>query len=412
MSVVNVENIDLAAWYVNEPHSRCCCKPSYPDSRCAHCKPTFMICCLQATVGTNVRKHILARWNGPDLNPWSPGDPCDELGSHNLCGALRALFEPGTDSCMSDLSVAWTVSNDCETVLMSCNGIVRELPRDWYTSPQTFSNPDGRPDVTLENCAVPTVVLPVVTETNISIVGELWSLGANPGDPDIKTDQRTRGFGNDICGSGETCPGEGLDWNWYCNLLRWRLLDDLETIEFTIERASGGLCGGSSTLVTGEVPWGTGVNGTGTGDWFDNTPIIIPVSGGYWKLHRVSTCGQPPPPCDVENACWPDLCPCLVDGETGEIYRTIYADVSGDHTETELSLEPDDAAGRYQWTRGSDAITILCMNGGVDAYMVTVILGADSYFCTIPANGLQCDGLELVDEIIDCGDISIRLYTL
>lgn len=148
----------------------------------------------------------------------------------------------------------------------------------------------------------------------------------------------------------------------------------------------------------------------------------MPFEREWWKalpelfneaedLINVYDCADAP--CDNENSCWPDLCPCLVDGADGTLYRTIYADVFGDHTETELSLLPDSGAGRYQWTRGgSDAITILCMNGGLDSYMVSVSLGPDSYFCTIPASGLQCNGRDLVDEIIVCGDITIRLYTL
>jgi hypothetical protein len=285
----------------------------------------------------------------------------------------------------------------------------------WYTGSVTFDHPDGiSGDVVIENCPVPTVVLPVVERDDINIVGTWFQL--DPGNPDIKTDYRVRGTGNDICGATRVCSGEGIDSNWYCHTLRWRMLDDLETMEFVVQNQSLNPFCESHFVVNAsvEVSWGTGPNGTGVADWFDddNMPIIVPGAGGYWKLERVADCGQPPGPCDVENACWPDLCPCLVDGSNGEIYRTIYADVSGDHTETELPLEPNDAAGLYQWTRGADAITILCQNGGLDDYMVTVILGADSYFCSIPAGGLQCDGIDLVDETVICGDITLRLYTL
>lgn len=165
-------------------------------------------------------------------------------------------------------------------------------------------------------------------------------------------------------------------------------------------------------LMVEEIEYFPGMPGWGVNA---SAYIEFAYTANWWMTGRAVgdyTVGVCVENCDNEDACWPDLCPCLVDGSTdpATLYRTIYADVSGDHTETELALSP--AGDRYQWTRGGDAITILCMNGGVDSYMVTVILGVDSYFCAIPANGLACDGGQLVDETISCGGITIRLYTL
>jgi hypothetical protein len=153
-------------------------------------------------------------------------------------------------------------------------------------------------------------------------------------------------------------------------------------------------------------------------DWYLDNEIDIPFysPNDTNRLSRFSvklrlTC-EAQDPCQVTNDCWPDLCPCLVDGTTGEINRTIYADLSGAVVSNGLALIPNNALGHFQFDQGGEYITILCQNNGADPYYVTAYVDGYTFFGTIPANGLECDGQNLVDETVTDGTVTIRFYTL
>lgn len=153
-------------------------------------------------------------------------------------------------------------------------------------------------------------------------------------------------------------------------------------------------------------------------DWYLDNEIDIPylTSGVNDNRPRFSvklkmTC-EAQDPCEIGTACWPDLCPCLIDGSTGGLYRTIYADVSGPVTENGLSLAPNSNGDGFEYTQGSDNVVIQCVNGGLSSYYVAARFMGITRFFSIPAGGLQCNGNQLVDETVTDGTMTIRFYTL
>ncbi len=160
---------------------------------------------------------------------------------------------------------------------------------------------------------------------------------------------------------------------------------------------------------------------TANPDWYLSNEVDIPylTTGVNNDRPRFSvklkmTC-EAKDPCEIENACWQGLCPCLIDGSTGQPYRTIYADVSGPVTENELPLAPNSNGDGFEYTQaspGNDYVVIQCVNGGLSSYYVAARFMGITRFFSIPAGGLQCNGNQLVDETVTDGTMQITFYTL
>jgi hypothetical protein len=151
------------------------------------------------------------------------------------------------------------------------------------------------------------------------------------------------------------------------------------------------------------------------GDWINNLDTID-FEHPNLRLVKIDACGDEPPPppnCEVENACFPDGCPCITLGEDGTLYRTLYADISGPVTATGLTLVTYLDEG-WDYNSGGDSIAIRCTNGGLDPYYVAVSIGGNTMFGSIPAGGFDCtpDGLDIVDITVTDGTMTMVLYTL
>jgi len=203
------------------------------------------------------------------------------------------------------------------------------------------------------------------------------------------------------------------------------------------------LCGGPcnplvSTASTASVRWGYDIKTDsillGVSTVTHSGSVSVDYDDGNWAAVRhtvplISTAFDPtsavvfpeescdipppPPPCEVENACFPDGCPCITLGEDGTLYRTLYADISGPVTATGLTLTTYLNEG-WDYSSGSDSISIRCTNGGVDPYYVFVNVGGTVMFGSIPAGGFDCtpDGLDIVDITVTDGTTTMVLYTL
>jgi hypothetical protein len=217
----------------------------------------------------------------------------------------------------------------------------------------------------------------------------------------------TRSFGNLLC--GDSC---NPDYNGVNDLLlswTYNIYDDKITLR-VIYVPPAGIWRGELEVAYDD------------GNWVDDTHTITLTSFGNADVTAtvtpVDSCIVPPPPsvCEWENLCWPDLCPCLVDGSADPpvLYRTIYADVSGAVTATGLELAPNNGTSSFNYNSGSDYIVIQCTNGGMDPYYVAAQFSGVTHFFSIPANGLACteDGSQMVDETVTDGTITIRFYTL
>lgn len=156
------------------------------------------------------------------------------------------------------------------------------------------------------------------------------------------------------------------------------------------------------------------------GDWADDTHLITLTAPGLSDititLSPVDSCDIPSP-CEVSNACFPDGCPCIIDGSDGSLYRRLYADVSGPVTHTALELDTylDEGWDYTQAFPGTDSLVIRCTNGGLDHYYVAAVFGGVNYFFSIPAGGIDCDPADtnqIRDIILTDGTITIRIYTL
>lgn len=327
---VNHPNLHQAIWYQYRDHSRCCCKVHYDALPCTKCRPVIQICCLQGTHSSWSSVKLIFVRKDLDLTPWVPGDPCDALGSTNLCGNLYTYWENVFSSCVPDLILEWTVAEDCNSVQIRLReregfavGEWYTVGRDWYLTPlviddpiylyQHSQDPDTyplpAPTITIENCPVPTPVSFAETET---IMLKAWLQRKSDTDDSWgppTSGRFARGLGNCVSGTLYTCEGDtppaygrGIYWCW--NFTTNKIVLSIDT--------------------TGTEASGTAEKEFDFSDctWADTpftVPIISALSGvtNYrWYVERIDDCsdegsGPPDPPDPCDPGCWPPcvLCP-------------------------------------------------------------------------------------------------------
>lgn len=374
----------MAGWN----NKNCCCEPK-----------TFVcgdgvvdICCLTLQLSTWVRP-ITCYTIGND-----PGDTCAYTSNtyyhNNHCGRVINF------GCTVYTEISWGIQADGTVRLFISMGsqvdgdynyvapvihVITGLDADtWYTAPVVFTL--SGVTYTLEVCPDPHTPFPEwpISTVNMKVTG-LPSEG--------------RGVGSVLCGT--VCdPFHAV------TLIMWKynIYNDTVKIDVSFPTHVG------SHIVAYD-----------DGDWINNTyTFTIPALLGGAPDATVTVSGAdsctippPPEPCVVENACFPDGCPCIIDGSDGSLYRTLTADISGPVTATGLTLIPYLAEG-WDYSSGGDSIAIRCTNGGVDPYYVFVSIGGTVMFGSIPAGGFDCtpDGLDIVDITVTDGITTMVLYTL
>lgn len=360
MSDVNHEDINLAATYASWNHTRCCCRTTYKQTKCAKCRPTTQICCLSgvhSACGFPIKFVRSSRTPGvpvitvsdePGDAQWVPGDLCDDLGPTNLCGHVTAYYGEGA-RCGPPMQLFWEVNSDCTAVVMrlshgSMTTPSQTLPRDWFTGPVTFEDPVSRyyhnadPDnyptvhtVTITGCVEPvelygpsqgcgpdTIYIRAYMERSPTGSGTDWG----------PYNYYAKGKGSCCCGQGINCVSDGGASSPYRGYVTWGL--SLYTCKIVLSVSAGG--GTAIVYVDGDCVT-------------DPLPLTVPVLGFEdtlrWKIEVADECEHgtdpgdpdppppdpPPPPPDppeepCTSGCWP---PCVM----CPTRKTLYAVIDG-----------------------------------------------------------------------------------
>ena len=382
----------MAGWN----NKNCCC-----EAKAYTCADgTVDICCLTLEASTWVRPLDLYTVNT------DPDDVCGYATTayhhNNFCGNTIALnlCSTGSYGNLRFSQVWWGVTTDETQVRMHVfipstvdgDGVYVSpvshemyLDTDWYLAPVVFTL--SGVTYTISVCPDPHEPFPewpLTTHYLQATVGE----------------HRSRSSGSLICGS-HCDPDNAMLLSWSYNIY-----SDKITLR-VVRSIPAGIWSGELEVAYDD------------GNWIDDTHTVTLTSAGNADVTVTVTpadsCTIPPPPepCEVENACFPDGCPCITLGEDGTLYRTLNADISGPVTATGLTLTTYLNEG-WDYSSGSDSIAIRCTNGGVDPYYVYVSIGGTVMFGSIPAGGFDCtpDGLDIVDITVTDGITTMVLYTL
>jgi hypothetical protein len=384
----------MAGWN----NKNCCC-----EAKAYTCADgTVDICCVTLEVSTWVRKlPAYARNTDPDdicgyvSSPYPHNNVCGYASNGSPCGlpSFSIFWGIQSDGTIAlNLELYSTVDGSGNYVPPVFHRVTGLDPNTWYLSPVTFTL--SGVTYTIEVCPDPHTPFPEWPLTDV-----FYELRDSTG-------ALMRAAGGLLC--GEECDPSRFLWR-----LRWKysIYTDEITISPFVQARTGPLSVSnySGTIV---VPYDDG-------NWADDDYTTTLTAPGVADLPvsvlRVDSCTIPPPPepCEVENACFPDGCPCIIDGSDGSLYRTLTADISGPVTATGLTLIPYLAEG-WDYSSGGDSIAIRCTNGGVDPYYVYVSVGGTIMFGSIPAGGFDCtpDGLDIVDITVTDGITTMVLYTL
>lgn len=374
-------------------NKNCCCEPKTYTCDTGEVN----ICCMTLQVSTwahDVTFYALGH---------DPDDVCGYVSSpfyhNNICGRLTSRICGFTASVIywgirpdGTVRLVMSIQSQSHTdgsYIYSVNHVVEGLdPETWYLSPITFTL--SGVDYTLSLCPDPHVPFPEwpITPVYLQVTSESLV---------------SRASGNVLC--GRACAYFDLTYLH----LSWRYV--ILTDEIIIDVTSG-------------LRAGTLIVDYDDGNWINNThtvTLVVYIGGTGPDTTATVTlsdsCDIPPPPapCEVSNACFPDGCPCITLGDTGELYRDLMADVSGPVTHTGLVLDPDNVAPGWDYNSGSDSIAIRCIGGGLDPYYVAAVFGGVNYFFAIPAGGIDCDpddDSQILDITLTDGVITIRIYTL
>lgn len=366
-------------------NKNCCCEPK--TYVCADGEVN--ICCMTLEVSTwSQVLSLYARGSDPDdICSYVPDFPyyhnnhCGFM-LRSLCGFPYAEIRWGIQAdgtVRLTMDIGSTVDGDYNYVGPVSHTIAGLDPDTWYLSPLVFTL--SGVTYTIEVCPDPHTPFPEWPLSTVYLKAAATALS-----------NETRSTGSLLCGQACDPFGPGPYLQWYYNVYN---------DEITIGVLDGVV----------RVPYDNG-------DWIDNThTVTVTVGDDTFNIavSAVDSCEipPPPPPCDVSNACFPDGCPCIVDGTDGSLYRTLTADISGPVTATGLTLIPYLAEG-WDYSSGGDSIAIRCTNGGVDPYYVYVSVGGTVMFGSIPAGGFDCtpDGLDIVDITVTDGITTMVLYTL
>jgi len=384
----------MAGWN----NKNCCCEPK--TYTCAD--GTVDICCVTLEVSTWARKlPAYARNTDPDdicgyvSSPYPHNNVCGYASNGSPCGlpSFSIFWGIQSDGTVAlNLELYSTVDGSGNYVPPVFHRVTGLDPNTWYLSPVTFTL--SGVTYTIEVCPDPHTPFPEWPESTVFL--EARQAGA-----------LVRSTGNLLC--GETCLVNFL------YQLRWSydIYTDKIRITFSYQTRLSGTGGvinysgyvlvdyddGDWTSLTHTIPLTASPIGP------DSSVTVLPVDS--------CTIPPPPEPCVIESACFPDGCPCIIDGSDGSLYRTLTADISGPVTATGLTLIPYLAEG-WDYSSGGDSISIRCTNGGVDPYYVYVDVGGTVMFGSIPAGGFDCtpDGLDIVDITVTDGITTMVLYTL
>lgn len=348
MSDVNHQDINLAATYVSQDHSRCCCRSHYTQGICAKCKPTVQICCMKGVHSACGFELLFARGesSGPGASvaaEWEPGDECDFIGPTNLCGELFAIWGEGA-KCGPWMRLQWQVEPNCTDVKIrlshgSFTGPWNTVGRDWYLVPLVIEDPMSRyyygvdPElyhletITFTGCD-DSVEMTTGGTDEIFIDGDLefFTLGSWTGSDSYYGSFYARGTGSCICGKGINCASDGGASSTYRAYIWWWY--DLWT------------CGLYVYVTHSSV--GAWIYLTGVTCITEALPLYIPLPGLdnlRWKLTLGSSCehgGEPedpdpeppdppgpppdPPPDPCTSGCWP---PCVMCPTRKNLYAVL-----------------------------------------------------------------------------------------
>ncbi len=390
----------MAGWN----NRNCCC-----ESKTYTCADGAVnICCMTLQASTWARAlSAYANNTNPDstcgyvASPFHHNNVCGSVSSFIVCDSLPSfrifwgIQSDGTVTLRMELySTEDSSGNYVPPVFHSITGLD---PDTWYLSPVVFTV--SGVTYTIEMCPDPHEPFP---EWPLSVVYMQMTGAFGP---------LVRSTGNLLC--GVVCTGYGdlfrLQWryNVYSDKITITASAQLRTGPFSLSNYSGALQvdydGGAWSLDTHTIT----LTAIGAAD------VSVTVS-------PVDSCDipPPPPPCEVSNACFPDGCPCIVDGSDGSLYRDLVADVSGPVTHTGLALAVNSNENGWDYNQafpGTDSLVIRCINGGLDLYYVAAVFGGVNYFFSIPAGGIDCDPddtNQILDITLTDGTITIRIYTL